>query len=391
MTLAKVFPRIISIFFIVGLLTIISTTPVTAADFRTGTDVVVASGEVIEDDLYFAGATLVIDGTVDGDIFAAGQSITINGTINGGLTAAAGGTIEINGKIARGVRAAAQTVDVSGSIERDLFVAAGTVDISDSAVIGGSLMMGSQDSTVNGRVNGDIRAAANTVEINADVGGNIDITGNQITIGSSASVTGNLTYRSDNDAKIQQGAVIRGEISHKSPPPSFSPVNFHIPRVVTFFIGWIVPFLTLFVIGLILILTMPKRMTRLAEALRTQTLSSLGWGALLFFVTPIAAVLVMLTIIGIPLGIIALVLWGIAVYLSQIPVALFAGWLILKNASELKSRGIMLGIFALGLLITTLLEAIPYVGWIFGLLIAILGLGTLISSQIRPGSMRDEG
>ena len=390
MTLSKVFPRIISIFFIVGLLTIISATPVAAADFRTGTEVVVASGEVIEDDLYFAGATLVIDGTVDGDVFAAGQSITVNGTINGGLTAAAGGTIEINGEITRGVRAAAQTVNVSGSIERDLFVAAGTVDISGSAVIGGSLMMGSQDSTVNGRVAGDIRAATNTVEIDAEVGGNIDITGNQITIGSSARITGNLTYRSDNDAKIQQGAVIGGEISHQPPPPSFAPLDFHIPRVVTFFIGWIVPFLTLFVIGLILVLTMPRKMTRLAEALRTQTLSSLGWGALLFFVTPIAAVLVMLTVIGIPLGIIALILWAIAVYLSQIPVALFMGWLILKNGQELKSRGIMVGIFALGLLITTLLVAIPYVGWIFGLLIAIFGLGTLISSHVNLRSLRDD-
>ncbi len=69
-----------------------------AIDFRSGTDVVIASGTVVDDDLYVAAATLTIDGTVTGDVIAAARTITINGTVEGDLFAAAQ-TVTINGAV----------------------------------------------------------------------------------------------------------------------------------------------------------------------------------------------------------------------------------------------------------------------------------------------------
>jgi hypothetical protein len=43
------------------------TVPVLAADFRGGDTITVASGEVVDDDLYVSGTNIIIDGTVNGE------------------------------------------------------------------------------------------------------------------------------------------------------------------------------------------------------------------------------------------------------------------------------------------------------------------------------------
>src|SRR4051812_36014831 len=67
-----------------------------AAEFRSGEDIVIKADETIDDDLYVFGRSIVIDGTVDGDVIAWAQEITINGSIKGSLIAA-GQTIVLSG------------------------------------------------------------------------------------------------------------------------------------------------------------------------------------------------------------------------------------------------------------------------------------------------------
>ena len=48
--------------------TFLTSAPVLAADLRSGDTITVASGEVVDDDLYIAGESIVIDGTINGDL-----------------------------------------------------------------------------------------------------------------------------------------------------------------------------------------------------------------------------------------------------------------------------------------------------------------------------------
>lgn len=104
-----------------------------------------------------------------------------------------------------------------------------------------------------------------------------------------------------------------------------------------------------------------------------------GMGALIFFATPIAAILVMVTVIGIPLGIISLVIWGILLYFAQIPVAITIGWLILSRKRDISSHGLLIGALALGLFILYLIGSIPIIGWILMLFVIFFGLGSLVT------------
>jgi hypothetical protein len=93
--------------------------------------------------------------------------------------------------------------------------------------------------------------------------------------------------------------------------------------------------------------------------------------------------IVCFTVIGIPLGLITLALWGMAIYLSQIPVGLFIGRWIIGRFREVESRGILLGALASGLAILTLLMLIPYLGVAIWLATVLFGFGALLVSERR--------
>src|SRR5574338_339728 len=64
-------------------------TPAYAFDGRTGDNMVIQAGEVIDDDLYVGAQTFTLEGTVNGDLIVGAQTVIINGTVNGDLIAGA--------------------------------------------------------------------------------------------------------------------------------------------------------------------------------------------------------------------------------------------------------------------------------------------------------------
>jgi hypothetical protein len=374
---------------LIFLLIVILAVPTMAFDARSGANVTIGSGEVVNSDLYLSGTNINIDGTVNGDVFALGQTININGTVNGGITIA-GQTITVNGKVSTGARLAGQTVNIGGNIGRDLVVAASDVLVSGTAVIGGDLNVYSNANLINGRINGNVTGTANNMTINGGIGKNVIITVTTLTINSTANLGGNLTYTSPNKANIQSGATVAGTTNQIVPPTPSERDRGRGRGLLAVILGAIAlrvfGFLAIFVVALVIIFVAMRRLKQLALAIQYHPAQCLGWGALIFFVTPIAAFIVMFTVIGIPLGIISLVIWGILLYLSQIPVALIIGWLILSRSRDTPSHGFLIGALALGLLILYLVSSIPIFGWIMWLFVMLFGLGSLVTVlRVAPG------
>jgi len=365
------------ILFLVILLFSLSTIPALAFDSRSGMDVTVASGEVINNDLYIVATNITIDGTVNGDVFIAGQTIRINGTINGGVTAA-GQTISLNGNVSAGARLAGQTISVGGSISRDLLVAASDLTITDSAVINRDLNSYSNMTVINGHVLGNVTGSINNLTISSEINGNVIVRANSLLINPTANIHGNLDYTSENTANIQTGATISGT-TQRTIPPRNELARGWVSGVVGGALFRVFSYLSIFIIGLIIVALGRRSILSLALAINDHPALSLGWGALLFFITPIAAFVVMVTIIGLPLGIISLLVWGILLYLSQIPVAILIGWLILSRRRTNHSYGFTIGMLALGLAILYIISAIPIFGWIMWMLVMIFGLGSLVT------------
>jgi cytoskeletal protein CcmA (bactofilin family) len=365
--------RALGITLAVVLLTLFTSAPVLAADLRSDDHINVASGEVIDDDLYIAGSDITIDGTVNGDLVAVGNTITVNGTVNGSLLAA-GQTINVNGNVGHSARLAGQTININGTIGGDLVTFSSETNISSQAEISRDFLFGAGNVRMDGRIGRNVKGGGREVTISDGVGRDVKLTVNNLTVASTANIEGNLNYISENEADIQSGAQIGGETTHKVPeakkPAPFAGIG-----------GKILGFLMAFVIGLVIVLIAPRRSASAADAIRNRPWASLGWGAVILFATPIAAILVCFTVIGIPLGLIALALYAIAIYISQIFVSLFMGRWILVRFRGIESRGIMIGALALGLFILTLLRFIPFLGFWIGLAVVLFGLGAVLVSE----------
>jgi cytoskeletal protein CcmA (bactofilin family) len=356
-------------------LTFLTSMPVLAADLRSGDAVAIASGEVVDDDLYVAGSTITIDGTVNGDLWAFGSTITVNGEVKGSIVAI-GQTINVNGNVGHAVRLAGETINISGNVSGDLIVFSSEANISSKAKIGGDFLFGAGNVRIDGLIGRNVKGGGGEVAISNGVLGDVELKVENLTVASTANVQGNLTYTSENEADIQSGAKVGGKTTHNMPevkkPAPFSGIG-----------GKVLGFLMALVAGLIIILIAPGRSVSVAESIRTKPWTSLGWGAVILFATPVAAIVVCITVIGIPVGLIALALYAIAIYISQVFVGLFMGRWIIGRFRKVESRAIMVGALAAGLVILTLLGLIPYLGFWIGLAVALFGLGAMLVSETR--------
>ena len=330
---------------------------VLAFNARSGDIVTIASGEVIDGDLYVAGGTIIIDSTINGDLIAAGRTIMVNGTVNGSIIAA-GQTININGEVSHAVRIIGETLNIGGTIGRDLLVAGREFSMTSTSEIGGDLLLGAGTARIDGLIKGDMNSGVNS-----------------LTITSTANIQGKLNYISGKEANIQSGAQIRGTITHKLPDVKKG-------QEAGIGLWWIViGFLMALVLGIIVVLLAPRRVKAVTESIRTHPWASLGWGAIILVAAPIVALIVCITVIGLPLGLIALVLYAIAIYLTQLFVGLLIGQLIIGAFRRVETKAALVGALALGLAILRLLRLIPFVGFFFGLVTVLFGLGAILVSE----------
>ena len=133
-----------------------------------------------------------------------------------------------------------------------------------------------------------------------------------------------------------------------------------------------------FVFGLVLLLVAPGFFYDVANACK-KVASASGIGVLCLIAFPVAAVLVCVTIVGIPVGITALFLYLIALYSTQVFVGAWLGERILGAGVGF---GPTLGRLALGLGIIRVLRVIPYLGALVGAVVDRLGPGCACSNAL---------
>ena len=375
--------RCLSLAFLVAfLLTLIGAPSAFAADFRTGTTITIGEGEVINDDLYLFATTITIDGTVNGDLIAAGTTVTINGTVNG--TANLAGTdVVINGTVAEGARIAANSASIAGTLGEDLLLAVNTSGISADAVIGRDLILAVNTVTLDGAVERRISGVAGTATMNGSVGTDVEIGVENLTVTDNARIGGNLAYTSENMAEIADAAEIGGEVTHETSVDMDVETGFSFDAMV-----WnIIALVMAAVYGTVLLFGFPRLTVSASNQLLENPLLSLGMGVVFLIVVPILAVVVMITVVGIPLGLIALLLYGVALFSAQVFVGMTLGRILLSFVSDANRRLMQFLGLLLGLLILFGISYIPYVGSWAPLIVAIFGLGGLM---LAIGRLRKE-
>jgi cytoskeletal protein CcmA (bactofilin family) len=380
--------RFITLLAAVLAITLIIIAPANAADIRNGQKLDIPAGEVVNDDLYLFGSGITVDGTVNGDVIAFGNNIVVNGTVNGNFNGA-GQDITIKGRVRDSVRTAASTLDISSYVGGDLVAAASQANITPGGSVGRDFLVAAGTVRVDGPVGKDIRGSVGDLFINSSVGGSVDIESRGVNLEPAASIAGDLTYKSENKAEQAKEAVVKGQVKQVVPPqprPSGEATGRMVVGVVSAIVGLTVLLLIIIAVfkyiaalltGIIMILIVGKYIPGLVETLKNKPWPCLGYGALFFFLAPIAIGIAFMLVIGIPLGLAALALYILAIYLGHIFIGLFIGKWMLRQQADTTSVGPLIGAMALGLLIVYIVAIIPFIGCLSDLAAILFGLGAI--------------
>lgn len=348
-----------------------------------GGTVVIGRDEVIDDDLYVAGSTVDIRGTVNGSVFAAGNSVTVEGTVTGDVWAA-GNNVRVSVLSSGTVHAAGSEVTVGGRIGRDLTAAGATVRLEAGSSVDRDAALVGSDLLVSGNIGRGIYAAGENLVVSGLVGRDINAEVRNLTLTENALVRGDVRYRSDNTAEVREGAQVDGRVRRSAPTAVEEPTM--AERVALAVIAWVRRLIGLLLFGVAVVLLFPRFTRRAAERIGDSPLKSLGLGFVVLFLTPIAAFLVFL--LGLLAGgwwiaFVILALYFVAVALATIVTAVFLGRMLAGRVSRGRSND-LIPLLA-GLLVLTALEAVPVLGVFVRVTEVLFGLGAIALALLHRG------
>ena len=349
-----------------------------AIDVRRGAQqVTVAAGETVDDTLVIIGETINIDGTVNGDAFIFARFVTVRGVVKGDIIGM-GQRVDISGMIEGNIFGFAETVQSRGRVMRNMYGFAKTVSVSDESQVDGNVTMFSSEGTVDGTVGRDLMAFGERLDVRGNVGSDILSYSGRLTLSAPAHVGGNLTAnvpRTEN-ARVADGATVAGRTDIRIPearPNRYSTLGFYFWQAV-----WLA---AAFVTGLVLFWLFPA-LSRVTLDTGQALLKAGGIGFIGCVAIPVAAVVIGITLIGLPVALIGLFLWAGALYLAKIVIAGFLGRALLRGDA---SSTLML---LAGLVVIYVAINLPFVGGLINFLLTLIGFGTLLIvlyRSFRPG------
>jgi cytoskeletal protein CcmA (bactofilin family) len=334
------------------------------------------AGEEIKTDLIVFADSARIEGDVDGDLLIWSRNMTVSGHVKGDIIAF-GQELRVSGPVDGNVRAWVQTLSISATIARNVTAWTETTELDQKAKVGGSLMSGSRDVESNGEVGGDFMAGADTVEIGGSLGRNAKIRSSRLTFGPNAEVKGQVQYRGRREAEVASGAKLGSPIDFTQwkEGPDYQSPRFYLHQLL--FWGASLLF------GIVLLLLAPGFFFDAQTACGRFGLTT-GFGILFLLATPIAAILMCITIVGIGVGITALFLYVIALYAAQIFVSSWLGEKILGASQGIAAT---IGRLALGLAIIHAVKLVPYLHVFVASVVLVWGMGAMavaVYKNLRP-------
>jgi cytoskeletal protein CcmA (bactofilin family) len=368
--------------FLLALLALLAVAPLATADTDSADDDSVERS--VGSDRFAAGHAVRLGGTVAGDAFAAGGSVTVEGSVTGDAFLA-GAHVEVHGPITQGLYAAGGAIVASGSVGHNARLVGGSVEVTPSAHFGGALSMAGRSLSFAGTADGYLQMAGRNATISGTVGGDAEISAARIEIGPGAHIAGKLRYRSDREPVIAAGATIAGGLERL--PGSLHAWTWREGgRHALHGVGRGIWFSGSFVLGALLLLLVPGFLASTSRQAVSEWPLCLGVGFGILIAVPVAAVLLLITLIGIPLALLAIALYAVVLLLGHVVAAVAVGdyalgrWLPARaSLTGWRVLGFLGALVALGLA-----RQVPLVGGLLVLFVFLTGIGALSLRALRP-------
>jgi hypothetical protein len=313
---------------------------------------------LLKGDQYLAGGVVDVHGKVEGDLTMAGGQAGLDGIVTGDV-AAIGGIVHVGGVVGDDVRVLGGQVIIQGWVGDGLLAGGGEITLTRGTRVGGDAILGGRRIVDLGDVGGNLIAAGGYVEIAGDVAGRTTVRADEVVIGPKARLSGDLVVRSPNPPRIAEGAQIAGKVVLEEPAAKGTWQRLREAFGAAALQG-----------GLLLVawawIAVAPRLSREAVVVEWRRIWLVpGIGVAVGFGLPIAAALLALTVVGIPLAIGVAAVWALLLLVGYASTAICLGeWL-----GSRASRGAWtptlrrtLSWTFLSLVLLRAAEALPWVG-----------------------------
>ena len=383
------------------------------------------------------GSSITISGTVNGDVVTGGSVVNITGTVNGNVFAM-GGEVRVDGMVENSLFFGGNTLTVgpNARVGSNLYAAGFSIDLQSGSVVARDIATAGYQVILAGEIGRDVRADVGAFELSGKVGRNIILTVGEpaedqgqmvytnfmpfsrvsrlipvgMRISPEATIGGKLDYYSSAEQAAGIQAVPEGGTvyHYKAPDDGQNLKNarkeFTVPVIdfggmfISYMFGVIREFLTLVLLGALAVWLIPSVLTRAAGTLRAKPLPSLGWGFLVLVMGMIglAAAFFLVIMLGLAIGVVTLfglmgvifsigfsatglataVFLALAQYGSKLVVALLIGDWFLRLFRKDYSASAFWPLL-LGIVMMVLVDAVPVLGTMVGLFVALFGLGAI--------------
>ena len=323
---------------------------------KVGNDIEV--GDTYNASLVTAGETVGFDGIVKGIAFGAGYEVSFNGNADYAVLFG-------------------NSVNVKGTVNNDAFIAGNLITVDKNANFKRDAIIGGIDIELNGVFDRNVSIYGSKITFkDVTIKGNVKIYADSISIKKGTVIEGTLYYPEDSSYSASKEAVI-GKVVKTEAIKSTDEENFFATITAKI---W--SFLSLTLIFAVMTLLLPGVFRKIDSKFENMGFNEgvevFTKGLVIIIIVPVIAVLVCITVIGIPLGIISILLYGIAIYLAKIFTAYLLGYKIWQKVFKKDVHVLLIGI--LGLFILFLFSLIPGVRLLVTILVVLIGLGLIFDT-----------
>ncbi len=261
-------------------------------------------------------------------------------------------------------------------------VLSGSVTVARGERVGEVLVLSGRV-TVHGVVTGDVVVLEGPVAVTGQVNGSVIVADGIVRLAESARVGGDVSSSEEVAARpgAEVGGETRGDVRFSLRAPLAALGDLLGPVAIAVSVG---------LAGLVLLLLAPRGAETVAAAMSGAPLASLGWGFLVAIAVPVAAIALVVSVLGLPLGLTLFLSTGLWWLIGLV----WAAWGVGRGL--VRPPGGRGRAFAAGWAIVAAVGLVPILNVAVWTLAPILGLGAMVvavwrarqgGGRHRPGAL----
>ena len=336
-------------------------------------------------DSYLAGREVVFDQTGKDDVFAAGEIVRGQADITGSAHMA-GRKVTMTGAVGGDAYLAGMDVVLDGPVTGDATLAGYNVTV---AAVGGNLRISGGNLQIRDSVSGYALIGGETVRITGQIAGDAIITARDLTFADGARIDGKLTLFEEDPGSFEiPGSVVpadrveRRDISEWEDTAEDLDIWSWRTILGRFLTGVII----IGALATLIAAVIPRTLADLREGLLERPFRNLLFGFLTQSVFIGAAILFLLTVIGIiasPAAILVALIAGFAGYVVAV-YTFGVGLLIAIGRAAPTTIGTRALAAGLGAVVAGIIALVPFLGWLFIMILMLAGVGAITLKTLRP-------